>query len=263
MKDDILQVPIGEQEHLKEFFRLLNENGRKQESNELSTLVSQLSQLEQQYAAVFSELQTVRGQLDRIQDKGIKRTVSKGIAAIQSAATQGMEQLNHIKADLSQRVSDTLAAVKQHGISALHKAADFMGIKAALNDLKDSLQSSITRTQKSIDRINTIGSELHALNEHTKNLGRALTGKETKELTKRNEEKGVLAAIAKPLKHSKSMFEGMEKSVSRALESVERLEQSAAKGKEKASIRKELKAAKKQEAAPKKKTPQKAQETSL
>lgn len=263
MKDEILQVPIGEQEHLKEFFRLLNENGHRRDTVELSDLVSQLSQLEQQYAAVFAELQTVRGQLDRIQDKGIKNTVSKGVTAIQKMAIQGREQVNHIKADLSQKISDTLAAVKQHGISALNKATDFMGIKAALNDLKSSLQSSIDRTQKSIDRINAIGSELHALNEHTKNLGRALTGKETKELTKRNEDKGVLAAIAKPLKHSKALFEGMEKSVSRALESVDRLEQSTAKGREKSSIRQELKAAKRQENAPKRKAPQKAQETSL
>lgn len=65
-------------------------------------------------------------------------------------------------------VKQTLAAVKQHGISALNKAADFMGIKAALNDMRDNLNASISDTQKSIDRINAVGSELHALNEHGK-----------------------------------------------------------------------------------------------
>lgn len=77
--------------------------------------------------------------------------------------------------------------------------------------MKGNVQDAIASTQGSIDRINAIGSELHALNEHAKNLGRALTGKERKELTQRNEDKGVLAAIAKPLKRHKAALEGMEK----------------------------------------------------
>lgn len=262
--NETLQVPIGEQEHLKEFFKLLNENGQRQEAAEFSALVTQLSNMEQQYSAVLSELQAVRGQLDRIQDKGIKSALLKGVSAIQEKVTQAKEQLTHIKADLSQSVKKALSNVKQQGISALNKAVDFMGIKTALADMRESLQSSISRTQKSIDRINAIGSELHALNEHSRNLGRALTGREAKELTARNEDKGVLAAVAKPLKKSKSMLENMEKGVTRAIQSVDRLEQAAAKGREqKPSIREGLKAAKEQEHPKRKPSPQKKQEVSL
>lgn len=262
--NETLQVPIGEQEHLKEFFKLLNENGQRQEAAEFSALVTQLSNMEQQYSAVLSELQAVRAQLDNIQDKGIKSALLKGISAIQGKVTQAKEQLTHIKADLSQSVKKALSNVKQQGISALHKAVDFMGIKTALTDMRENLQSSILQTQKSIDRINAVGSELHALNEHSRNLGRALTGRETKELTARNEDKGVLAAVAKPLKKSKSMLENMEKGVTRAIQSVDRLEQSAAKGREqKPSIREGLKAAKEQERPKKTPSPQKKQEASL
>ena len=195
--NETLQVPIGEQEHLKEFFKLLNENGQRQEATEFSALVNQLNNMEQQYSAVLSELQAVRGQLDRIRDRGIKSVLLKGISAVQGKVTQAREQLTHIKADLSQSVKNALSNVKQQGISALNKAVDFMGLKTALADMRESLQSSISQTQKSIDRINAIGSELHALNEHSRNLGRALTGREAKELTARNEDKGVLAAGGK------------------------------------------------------------------
>ena len=262
--NETLQVPIGEQEHLKEFFKQLNENGQRQEAAEFSALVTQLSNMEQQYSAVLSELQAVRGQLDRIQDKGIKSALLKGVSAIQEKVTQAKEQLTHIKADLSQSVKKALSNVKQQGISALNKAVDFIGIKTALADMRESLQSSISRTQKSIDRINAIGSELHALNEHSRNLGRVLTGREAKELTARNEDKGVLAAVAKPLKKSKSMLENMEKGVTRAIQSVDRLEQAAAKGREqKPSIREGLKAAKEQERPKRTPSPQKKQEASL
>lgn len=262
--NETLTVPIGEQEHLKEFFRALNENGQKQEAADFSSLVAQLGQMEKQYAAVLSELKTVQGQLDRIQDKGIRAALKKGVTAIQNKVEQAKEQLGQIRADLSQSVKQALSDARQQGISALQKAVDFIGLKAALTDMQGSLHASVSRTQKSIDRINAVGSELHALNEHTKNLGRVLTGRETKELTARNEDKGVLAAVAKPLKQSKSIMEGMERGVTRALQSVGRLEQAAAKGREeKPSVRAELKTAKQKETPKKPPTPQKLKEASL
>lgn len=262
--NETLQVPIGEQEHLKEFFKLLSQNGQQQEASEFSSLVTQLNQMEKQYTAVLSELKAVREQLESIQDNGIKATVTKSVSSAQQKVEQAKDQLGHIRTSLSDMVKQTLAAVKQHGISALNKAADFMGIKAALNDMRDNLNVSISDTQKSIDRINAVGSELHALNEHGKNLGRALIGKEAAELTQRNEDKGVLAAIAKPLKKSKAMLEGMEKGVTRALQSIDRLEKAAARGKEeKPSVREGLKAAKQQESKEKPPTPSKKHEVSL
>ena len=262
--NETLQVPIGEQEHLKEFFKLLSQNGQQQEASEFSSLVTQLNQMEKQYTAVLSELKAVREQLESIQDNGIKATVTKSVSSAQQKVEQAKDQLGHIRTSLSDMVKQTLAAVKQHGISALNKAADFMGIKAALNDMRDNLNASISDTQKSIDRINAVGSELHALNEHGKNLGRALIGKEAAELTQRNEDKGVLAAIAKPLKKSKAMLECMEKGVTRALQSIDRLEKAAARGKEeKPSVREGLKAAKQQESKEKPPTPSKKHEVSL
>lgn len=261
--NETLQVPIGEQPHLKEFFKLLNENGQKQEAADLSALLSQLATMEKQYEKVLSELTEVRGQLSNLHDGGYKTAVIKDVENTQSHVSQAKEKLAGLKADISKNIKKALSAVKQQGISALNKAVDFLGIKTVLSDMKADLQASISSTQKSIDRINAIGSELHALNEHTKNLGRALTGKETKELTERNEDKGVLAAVAKPLKKHKATLEGMEKSVSKAIARVERLEQAAVRGKEKPSIREELKAAKKPETAKKPEAPKKLQEASL
>lgn len=262
--NETLQVPIGEQERLKEFFKLLSENGQNREVAEFSSLVSQLNQMEKQYDTVLSELQAVRGQLDGLQNKGIKAVAVKGISAIQHKVIQAKDLLTHIRTDLYQSVKQALATAKQHGISTLHKAIDFMGIKTALTDMRESLQISISQTQKSIDRINAVGNELHALNEHSLNLKRVLTGKEAKELTARNEDKGILATIAKPLKHSKVMLESMEKGVAHALQRVDCLEQTAAKNREqKPSIREGLKATKKQECPKKAPSPQKKRETSL
>lgn len=261
--NETLSAPIGEQPHLKEFFKLLNENGQKQEAAEFSALLSQFATMEKQYETVLAELAAVRGQLEKLHDGDYKTVAIRYTQNTQSWVSLAKDQLTELKTDITQRIKNAVDTVKQHGISALNKAFDFVGVKTALCEMKENLHSSIEKTQNSIDRINGIGSELHALNEHTKNLGRVLTGKETKELTARDEDKGILAAVAKPIKRQKATLEGMAKSVDKAIARVERLEQAAARGKEKPSIRQELKAAKKPEATKKQTAPQKSQEASL
>lgn len=261
--NETLTAPIGEQPHLKEFFKLLQENGHKQEAAELSALFNQFSAMEKQYDTILSELSAVREQLSSLHNGDYKAAVLTDTQHTHSEVSQAKERLNSLKTDISNGIKKTLSSVKQHGISALNRAVDFLGIKTALADMKENIQSSIASTQKSIDRINAVGNELHALNEHTKNLGRVLTGKEAKELTQRNEDKGVLAAVAKPLKRHKASLEGMEQSVTKAIARVERLEQAASRGKEKPSIREELKNAKKTEAVKKPDVPKKTQEASL
>ena len=253
-----------QQDALTELLDLLTQNGKKQEAAELSALFSQFAAMETQYGKVLSELAAVREQLATLHDGGNRAAAMQETKQTQAHITQAKETLSTLKGNMTDKIRKTLAAVKQHGISALNKAADFLGVKKALAEMKGNVQDAIASTQSSIDRINAVGSELHALNEHAKNLGRALTGKERKELTQRNEDKGVLAAVAKPLKRHKATLEGMEKNIERAMARVERLEQAAAKGreKEKPSIREEIKATAKPE-QPKKKAPQKTQEASL
>lgn len=254
-----------QQDALTELLDLLTQNGNKQEAAELSALFTQFSAMETQYGKVLSELTAVREQLATLHDVGNRAAAMQEVKLTQTHITQAKETLSTLKETITKRIKSTLATVKQQGISALNKAADFLGMKKALAEMKGNVQDAIASTQGSIDRINAIGNELHALSEHTKNLGRALTGKERRELTQRNEDKGVLTAIAKPLKRHKATLEGMEKNINRAMARVERLEQAAAKGKEKEkpSIREEIKAAAAKPEQPKKKIPQKAQETAL
>ena len=179
-----------QQDSLTELLDLLTQNGKKQEAAELSALFSQFAAMETQYGKVLSELAAVREQLATLHDGGNRAAAMQETKQTQAHITQAKETLSTLKGNMTDKIRKTLAAVKQHGISALNKAADFLGVKKALAEMKGNVQDAIASTQSSIDRINAIGSELHALNEHAKNLGRALTGKERKELTQRNEDKG-------------------------------------------------------------------------
>lgn len=59
--NETLQVPIGEQEHLKEFFKLLSQNGQQQEASEFSSLVTQLNQMEKTVHGCFVRTESSPG----------------------------------------------------------------------------------------------------------------------------------------------------------------------------------------------------------
>lgn len=164
-----------QQDALTELLDLLTQNGKKQEAAELSALFSQFAAMETQYGKVLSELAAVREQLATLHDGGNRAAAMQETKQTQAHITQAKETLSTLKGNMTDKIRKTLAAVKQHGISALNKAADFLGVKKALAEMKGNVQDAIASTQSSIDRINAVGSELHALNEHAKNLGRALT----------------------------------------------------------------------------------------
>ena len=67
------------------------------------------------------------------------------------------------------------------------QAADFMGIKAALNDMRDNLNASILRYAEKHRSYQRCGGVNFTRSMSTaKILGRALIGKEAAELTQRN-----------------------------------------------------------------------------
>lgn len=187
-----------QQDALTELLDLLTQNGKKQEAAELSALFSQFAAMETQYGKVLSELAAVREQLATLHDGGNRAAAMQETKQTQAHITQAKETLSTLKGNMTDKIRKTLAAVKQHGISALNKAADFLGVKKALAEMKGNVQDAIASTQSNIDRINAVGSELHALNEHAKNLGRALTGKERKERHSATRTKACLPPLPSP-----------------------------------------------------------------
>lgn len=139
-----------QQEALTELLDLLTQNGKKQEAAELSALFAQFSAMETQYDKVLSELAAVREQLATLHDGGNRAAAMQETKQTQAHITQAKETLSTLKENMTDKIRKTLAAVKQHGISALNKAADFLGVKKALTEMKGSVQDAIASTQSSI-----------------------------------------------------------------------------------------------------------------
>lgn len=70
-------VNLREQPDIKNLLYALESSGLKKEQQEMETLVDYLEGMENQFSRMLSELREMQGTLTKIQDKGIRATVSR------------------------------------------------------------------------------------------------------------------------------------------------------------------------------------------
>jgi len=233
------KIPLSEQPELKELFTVLEGNGMGREKQEIESLVHYIESMETGFGQVLEELKEVRGQLEQIQDKGVKATVQRVVDKAEAKVSEVKSQLVTVKNNLVKSAVNAVDAFKKKGVAALQKAVNAMGIYSALSHVKHGLQNAVKSVNEDISKIGTISSELHSIGEHSKNIGRTLFGRQSQEATPHNPDKGVLAKIQKLFAATGSLLSNMEKMTDNTMKKVVKLEQREEK---KPSVKESLKA---------------------
>jgi hypothetical protein len=181
----------------------------------------------------------VRGQLEQIQDKGVKATVQRVVDKAETKVFEVKSQFVTVKNNLVKSAVNAVDAFKEKGVAALQKAVNAMGIYAVLSHVKLGLQNAVKSINEDVSKIAAISSELHSIGEHSKHIGRTLFGKQAKEVTPHNPDKGVLAKVQKLFAASGSLLSKMEKMTDNTMKKVAKLEGREGK---KPSVKESLKA---------------------
>lgn len=100
-------------------------------------------------------------------------------------------QIALVKTNLVRSAKNAAQEFKEKGVDALRRAVSAMKIPAALSALKESLHSGMESMERNAAKIGIVGGELNKAAQHTKNAGRALIGRRTKEPTEPKGDKGV------------------------------------------------------------------------
>lgn len=258
-----LYVPLKEQENLKKLFQLMDEHGLKEEKKQVLELACYIDSMEGQFKAVLEELGSVKEQLGQIQDKGFKNKAIKVVNGVERKVQDARRQFYVVKAKFMAGVSQAVDNFKEKGVTALYKSLDVLGIKRGLIGLKERLCLAIESADLHIDRLGTIGDELHEVKIHLGNAGRSLMGKEPKASGIREVEKGAVYQVQKSLYYMAGMLKKMEKRTDTALKKVLCLEEKASVVK-RPSVRESLKALESKEQSKEQSgsMPEKHQETS-
>ena len=214
-------VALREQPEIRELFQVLEGNGLKKERQEVETLVNYLEGMESQFGQVMKELKEVRGQLEQIQDRGIKATAVRLLDSAEGKVQEIGGQIALVKTNLVRSAKNAVQEFKEKGVDALRRAVSAMKIPIALSALKESLHSGMESMERNAAKIGIVGGELNKAAQHTKNAGRALIGRRTKEPAEPRGDKGVLAKIQKAFLSFGRSFAAMEKAAGNAQKRME------------------------------------------
>ena len=158
---------LKDYESIKEFIELLEYQGMNNEKKQLEFIIDYVDTTEKQLDAVLNELHNVRMELGTIQQKTLKATALRAVDNVTDKVNLAKDNIIKTKEFIKTTIEHGIKEFKSKGIQ---QSAD-----------------------KSIDTLTRLGNEIHQVNNHFKNIGRIIIGKDPIALKKRNHDKGVIS----------------------------------------------------------------------
>lgn len=194
-----------------------------QEKSDAESLLKHIEYMETQFEKVFDELQTVRSQLQTIEDKSVKATAMWIFDTVEVKVSETKAHFVGIKDSVVTSFSNTLKAVEQKGVSTLKNTIEFLKIHTALSFLKGKLGKAVDSLQQGVGQIEKVKIEFHAAKSHAGNAGRLLLGKGVKATKDYNSERGILTGVQKLLGKTAVLLTNIGKVADSAMRKIEGL----------------------------------------
>lgn len=225
--ETVLSMPLKEQENFKKLFRLLDEKGLQTEKGQVMDLVDYIDNMDQQFGEVLKELRSVKHQVKKLEERGIRQTVLRAVGKFEAKVYAAREELMVLKDQLVDGVNRTIVGFKSRGILAIYKTIDFLGIKNGLVGVKRQLRQSLETADRGITSLGNIGDEMYGVRNHLGNIKRELAGKEPLAAGTREIEKGAVFQMQKMLYGTMGVLDSMEKRTDRTIRRLDSFEERA------------------------------------
>lgn len=206
-----LLVPLGEQEHLGEFFDMLRDGGRNEQAEDVEQLLSCIKGMQEELSDALDEVRFLREQIKMMQDKTMKVKLQKMQAEVQGSMEQAWEQMGKVKKEVSGQISNAIAACKKKGIQGTSHILDAAHVYEGLSRAELYLNKSVAAMAKRIEKADRMAEELHGIKGHMKNIGNVAAGKPLDILPERDHSKGLFAKIERSMEYCKKLLAGMGK----------------------------------------------------
>ena len=231
--EPMTQIKLAEQPNIMALLQTLEDNRLNKEKQEVEVLVNCLDSMEEQYGKILEEMQGIREELEKMGESQIKIQLSDITGHAEQKVQEFGEQLKKMKENLVKSAKSVVEQCKGKGATILKKVVSGMKIPQAISKLENALSKAQSSVEQQAIKAGAIRQELQSIGGHTKNVGKMLIGKETKEIPVDT------ASVGK-----------VEKLLLRVVKRLEKMEQSAEKtrgkleqfvtGKQKSSVKMEL-----------------------
>lgn len=180
--DSMAQIKLAEQPNIMALLQTLEDNRLNKEKQEVGALVSCLDSMEEQYGKILGEMQGIREELGRMGESQTKIQLSDITEQAQKKIQEFGEQLKKMKENLVKSAKSAVEQCKGKGATVLRKVVSGMKIPQAISKLENALSKTQSGVEQQAIKAGAIRQELQSIGAHTKNVGKMLIGKETKEI---------------------------------------------------------------------------------
>ena len=260
-----------ESKDLEEFQILMDwmeQQGRTETAQDLLQVAKYLEEMQTQLSVMTKELQEVKQQLSRFQQEQPRQQVVdtiQEVSSLQNMMKNISEKISTGKEQLKNTVAKAITTVREKGKEEINQVLQkgISKIKSIVEKNREKIAITLDKYQKLAKKIDAIGEELKQVGTSIGNVGRLVTGKDAKEVSKENQGIGITRGINQPIKkHIMSLQQKLERT-DRMLEKLDKLSKDLGSSKEvkkeqRVSIQKKL-SEKKEVVEQKKSTKQKEQ----
>lgn len=222
-----IEKTLTQDEMIKELIGLLKANQMGDKANDLYETATYVDGLEHKLNQVMDELASVKKQLANIQEQSIikdfKESLSNMIDKMENRCLEIKTQIFEVKDQITNKASEIVQAVKMKGKEALNKVAQFAGIKAKLDGVREKIKEAVIDTNHAIVKIDGLGSGMREAGQKIANTIRTFADKEEMEYSQKEKKFSKTEAIKKPFLMKRRLLEGMELRLDAAIDKVDNL----------------------------------------
>lgn len=212
----------------QEFLKLLQENGKTGQEQDLSLMAWYLADMERQFDAVVRELHDVKAELAQVtqEQSPSKKFLTSMVEALEKRVEQAKQALTTFQDRIVSCAKEAVGRFKDAGVSALDNAVAAMGVKNGLEHLQKDIQNALAGIKETLEKAESMGAELRQAGHHLKNASRIAANRETS-AEPMVEEGRFQAAVLAPMRGAEKLLSNINNNTLAAIGVVEDLEQSA------------------------------------
>jgi len=222
---------IQEADVMKQLMELLEQQNMREQSQDFTEIFQFVAGMQIQLSVMVEELQTVRKQLDDLQDnqpKSVKDSLTEKITQLEGKANSLMEKLAEVKDQILQTAVQAVNAFKERGKQEMNQVLHqgIVGVQKLLGGCREKMTEVLVDAEKTANQIDSIGDELKQIGNSAANVGRLISGKGTKEVSEEKPGVALTRLLNAPVKKRIAI---LKKGIGKLDHMVQKLEQTSAR----------------------------------
>lgn len=227
---EIKGMSEGEQTIVNKLLDIMKEQNMKEQAQNMEEVLRCIVGMQVQLAMATNELHGMKEQLNAMQQnmqpktEKIKEHIARSVQQLEGKVSKMSAKVSDTKTHFVETAGKAVNAFKEKGRQAMGKVLlkGISGIKTRLTGCREQMTAVMNAYETTAAQIDNIGNELKQAGNSFANIGRILSGKETKEADISEQQPGVALTrmFNKPVKQK---IEGKKLSISRIDSAIEKL----------------------------------------